>query len=170
MLICVWNWCKKNQLRNRHLNWMKLHLWRGLLMYVVVSFPPATEETGAMGREIESHQGIGWQIIKNGIHIIIHRSDEDQKWYFLKLAQKKWNYQRLTHWIQCSTYYVHRYVFVHMYVTYVHVSLSPGKGRSCRPSCCWQGGWRWSCSGQTEFCVIKSGKIHSPSVNSLQEK
>jgi hypothetical protein len=24
------------------------------------SCPPATEKTGAMGREIESHQGIGW--------------------------------------------------------------------------------------------------------------
>jgi hypothetical protein len=27
---------------------------------LVVLYPPATEETGAMGREIESRQGIGW--------------------------------------------------------------------------------------------------------------
>jgi hypothetical protein len=27
---------------------------------LVVSFPPAVKETEAMGREIESHQGIGW--------------------------------------------------------------------------------------------------------------
>jgi hypothetical protein len=27
---------------------------------LVVSTPPATEETGTMGREIESRQGIGW--------------------------------------------------------------------------------------------------------------
>jgi hypothetical protein len=26
--------------------------------------PPATEEIGAMGREIESRQGIGWQLKK----------------------------------------------------------------------------------------------------------
>jgi hypothetical protein len=31
--------------------------WR---LGLVVSSPPATEETGAMGREIESRQGIGW--------------------------------------------------------------------------------------------------------------
>jgi hypothetical protein len=29
----------------------------------VVSSPPATEETGAMGREIESRQCIGWKIL-----------------------------------------------------------------------------------------------------------
>jgi hypothetical protein len=28
--------------------------------YIVVSYPPATEEIGAMGREIESRQGIGY--------------------------------------------------------------------------------------------------------------
>jgi hypothetical protein len=27
---------------------------------LVVSSPPPSEETGAMGREIESRQGIGW--------------------------------------------------------------------------------------------------------------
>jgi hypothetical protein len=27
---------------------------------LVVSSPPTTEETGAMGREIESRQGMGW--------------------------------------------------------------------------------------------------------------
>jgi hypothetical protein len=32
--------------------------WRGL----VISSPPTTEETGAMGREIESRQGIGCQL------------------------------------------------------------------------------------------------------------
>jgi hypothetical protein len=31
----------------------------------VVSSPPATEETGAMGREIESRQGAGWYLEKN---------------------------------------------------------------------------------------------------------
>jgi hypothetical protein len=39
---------------------MKLYLkmlWRRGL---VVTSPPATEEIGAMGREIESRQGIGW--------------------------------------------------------------------------------------------------------------
>jgi hypothetical protein len=30
------------------------------MVYVVASSPPATEETGAMGREIESRQLIGW--------------------------------------------------------------------------------------------------------------
>jgi hypothetical protein len=29
-------------------------------VYIVVSFLPATEETGAMGREIESRQSMGW--------------------------------------------------------------------------------------------------------------
>jgi hypothetical protein len=29
---------------------------------LVTSTPPATEETGAMGREIESRQGIGWYV------------------------------------------------------------------------------------------------------------
>jgi hypothetical protein len=28
------------------------------------NYPPATEETGAMGREIESREGIGWQLKK----------------------------------------------------------------------------------------------------------
>jgi hypothetical protein len=32
--------------------------WRRV--YLVLSSPPATEETGAMDREIESRQGIGW--------------------------------------------------------------------------------------------------------------
>jgi hypothetical protein len=32
---------------------------------LVVSSPPATEETGAMGREIESRQGIGWKLFKD---------------------------------------------------------------------------------------------------------
>jgi hypothetical protein len=32
--------------------------WCGL----VVSSPPTTEETGAMGRDIESRQGVGWQV------------------------------------------------------------------------------------------------------------
>jgi hypothetical protein len=36
---------------------LKTLAWRRGL---VVSSPPATEETGAMGREIESRQGIGW--------------------------------------------------------------------------------------------------------------
>jgi hypothetical protein len=27
---------------------------------LVVTFPPATEKTGAMGRKIESRQGVGW--------------------------------------------------------------------------------------------------------------
>jgi hypothetical protein len=30
------------------------------VLYIGVSSPPATEENGAMGREIESRQGIGW--------------------------------------------------------------------------------------------------------------
>jgi hypothetical protein len=30
----------------------------------VVSSPPATEETGATGRDIESRQGIGWEVFK----------------------------------------------------------------------------------------------------------
>jgi hypothetical protein len=30
------------------------------MVYKVVSSPPATEETGATGREIESRQGIVW--------------------------------------------------------------------------------------------------------------
>jgi hypothetical protein len=34
--------------------------WRGL----VVTSPPAIEEKGVMGCEIESHQGIGWQLKK----------------------------------------------------------------------------------------------------------
>jgi hypothetical protein len=29
-------------------------------MYMVVSSQPATEEIGAMGRDIEPRQGIGW--------------------------------------------------------------------------------------------------------------
>jgi hypothetical protein len=33
--------------------------------YIVVSSPPATEETGAMGRDIESRLGIGWYLLKN---------------------------------------------------------------------------------------------------------
>jgi hypothetical protein len=37
-------------------NLLALARRRGL----VVSSPPATEEIGAMGREIVSHQGIGW--------------------------------------------------------------------------------------------------------------
>jgi hypothetical protein len=35
--------------------------WRSGL---VVLSPPATEETGAMGREIESRQGIGWKFLE----------------------------------------------------------------------------------------------------------
>jgi hypothetical protein len=31
----------------------------------VVSSLPATEETGALGREIVSHQGVGWQLKKS---------------------------------------------------------------------------------------------------------
>jgi hypothetical protein len=43
----------------------KLHggalAWRrGLHTYVVVLSPPATQENGAMGCEIESRLGIGW--------------------------------------------------------------------------------------------------------------
>jgi hypothetical protein len=34
--------------------------WHGVVVYIVVSSPPAIEETGAMGREIESRQGKGW--------------------------------------------------------------------------------------------------------------
>jgi hypothetical protein len=33
----------------------------------VVTPPPATEEFGAMGREIKSRQGAGWQLLKNAI-------------------------------------------------------------------------------------------------------
>jgi hypothetical protein len=33
------------------------------VVYVVVSSPPATEETGAIGREIESRVGIGFSIL-----------------------------------------------------------------------------------------------------------
>jgi hypothetical protein len=40
----------------RNKNIMKSPWQRGL----VVSCPPATEETGAMGREIESRQSMGW--------------------------------------------------------------------------------------------------------------
>jgi hypothetical protein len=32
---------------------------------LVVLSPPATEETGAMSRVIESRQGIGWLLLKN---------------------------------------------------------------------------------------------------------
>jgi hypothetical protein len=39
------------------------HVGTYICMYVVVSSPPATEETGAMGCEIESHQGIYVMII-----------------------------------------------------------------------------------------------------------
>jgi hypothetical protein len=35
---------------------------RVLAACLVVSSPPAAEETGAMGREIESRQGIGWSL------------------------------------------------------------------------------------------------------------
>jgi hypothetical protein len=37
-----------------------LFRWALAAMYLVVSSPPATEETGAVGREIESRLGIGW--------------------------------------------------------------------------------------------------------------
>jgi hypothetical protein len=33
-----------------------------MVCYVVVSSPSATAETGPIGREIESRQGIGWQL------------------------------------------------------------------------------------------------------------
>jgi hypothetical protein len=36
----------------------------GGVVYVVVLSPPATKESGAMGREIESRQGIGWWLLK----------------------------------------------------------------------------------------------------------
>jgi hypothetical protein len=39
-----------------------IHPWRRGL---VVSSPPATEETGAMGREIESRQGKGSSLLKH---------------------------------------------------------------------------------------------------------
>jgi hypothetical protein len=37
-----------------------LDLCPGGVVYLVVSSPPATEETGAMGSEIKSRQCIGW--------------------------------------------------------------------------------------------------------------
>jgi hypothetical protein len=36
----------------------------GRVVYIAVLSTPATAETGAMGREIESRQGIGWQLKK----------------------------------------------------------------------------------------------------------
>jgi hypothetical protein len=38
----------------------------GLVKYIVSSPPDATEEIGAKGREIESHQSIGRKKSKNG--------------------------------------------------------------------------------------------------------
>jgi hypothetical protein len=46
------------------LNWMP---WRGVVR-LEVSSPPATEETGAMGRKIESRQGIGWQLFEKPLN------------------------------------------------------------------------------------------------------
>jgi hypothetical protein len=36
------------------------HISSGVVAYLVVSSPPATEETVAMGHEIEARQGLGW--------------------------------------------------------------------------------------------------------------
>jgi hypothetical protein len=40
--------------------YIELTPWRRDL---VVSSPPTTEETGAMGREVESRKGIGWLLL-----------------------------------------------------------------------------------------------------------
>jgi hypothetical protein len=37
-----------------------IHIHMYMLKCVLEASPPATEETGAMDREIESRQGIGW--------------------------------------------------------------------------------------------------------------
>jgi hypothetical protein len=49
-------------------------LLKKLYKYWYTLYPPATEETGAMGHEIESRQGIVWWPIKD--NIIMRTSDE----------------------------------------------------------------------------------------------
>jgi hypothetical protein len=51
----VEHFCNENELST-----YKAWVGPGGVVYVVVSSLPATEETGAMGREIKSRQGIGW--------------------------------------------------------------------------------------------------------------
>jgi hypothetical protein len=54
------------------------------VVYVVVSSPPATEETGAIGREIESRVGIGFSILVYATYVAHIGLENFRKYNFPK--------------------------------------------------------------------------------------
>jgi hypothetical protein len=65
--------------------------------YIVVASPPATEWTGAMGREIESLQGVGWLLYKRAgcsvesqLILVDNSSDPFFSFFFLKKGCPGW--------------------------------------------------------------------------------
>jgi hypothetical protein len=58
---------------------------------VVVS-PPATEETGTMGREIESRQGIRWYLLKDQIKCLLHLTPLFCRWGISDIQHRYVNY------------------------------------------------------------------------------